>query len=112
MKADLIREENNNFLKRVRSHIADKKIPLRLVLTSVDKLDLCGSGDLSGIFLSRHVNIKVDLAKQTFGLNDCQILPVVNYVKGNTQNITQDVLALTAIDSILEEALSYISEQV
>lgn len=24
MKADLIREENNNFLKRVRSHIADK----------------------------------------------------------------------------------------
>lgn len=71
-------------------------IPQRLILTKVDKLDLCGNGDVSGVFRSRHVQQKVQLVKEKFGLHDCQILPVANYIKKSGQNIQKDVLALLA----------------
>lgn len=38
-------------------------IPLRLILTKVDQLDLCTPGDLSGIFKSKQMADKVRLAK-------------------------------------------------
>lgn len=88
-------------------------IPLRLILTNVDQLKLCGSrGDLRGIFRSRQMNLKVQLAIKDFGLQDCQILPIANYVNGMEQNITQDVLALLTIDNILQEAISYIQNEI
>lgn len=51
------------------------------------------------------------MAIKNFGLQDCQILPIVNYGNGLEQNITQDVLALLTIDNILQEALSYIKNE-
>lgn len=83
-----------------------------MIFTKVDKLELCGSGDVSEIFRSRHANQKVNIAKRTFGLQDNQILPIASYVQGTTQKLPQDVLALLAIDNILEEALAYIKHNV
>lgn len=85
---------------------------MRLILTKVDQLNLCGNdGDLSGIFQSRQVKLKVETATKNFSLQDCQILPIANYVTGMEQNTTQDVLALLTIDNILQEALSYIENE-
>lgn len=104
--------EHTSVLDNVRRHVDDLDIPLRLILTKADQLNLCGyNGDLSGIFQSRQVKLKVEMAIKNFGLQDCQILPIVNYVNGMEQNITQDVLALLTIDSILQEALSYIKNE-
>lgn len=84
-------------------------IPMRLILTKVDKLDLCGSGELSGIFRSRHAEITVKRAKEIFGFQNCQILPIANYVDENSRNVIKDVLILLALDNILQEALDYAS---
>lgn len=78
----------------------------------MDKLDLCGNGDVSGVFRSRHAQQKVQLVKEKFGLHDCQILPVANYISGPTQNIKGDVLALLAINNIIEESFAYIEHAV
>lgn len=87
-------------------------IPLRLILTKVDQLRLCGfPSDLSGIFKSRQMDLKVQLAIKNFSLQDCQVLPIANYAHGFEQNITQDVLALLTIDNILQEAISYIKNE-
>lgn len=69
-------------------------IPQRLILTKVDKLDLCGNGDVSGVFRSRHAQQKVQQVKEKFVLHDCQFLPVANYIREAAQNIKEDVLAL------------------
>lgn len=110
--ADQDQREHNNVLGTIQKHLGDNNIPLRLILTKVDLLDLCGSGKVKGIFKSRHVDIKVKLAKGKFGLQDCQILPMVNYVDGFERNITQDVLSLLTLQNILEEALAYIKNEV
>lgn len=86
-------------------------ISLRLILTKVDRLELCGNGDLSCVFRSKHVEEKVNKAKEEFDLHDCQILPVANYVEGNEKKIYHDILALLAIDNILEEVVSYIKNE-
>lgn len=87
-------------------------IPLRLILTKVDQLDLCTPGDLSGIFKSKQMADKVRLAKEKFGLQESQILPIASYVQETRQNITKDVLALQAVENILSEALEYVKNQV
>lgn len=79
------------------------------MLTKVDRLDLCGSGDLSGIFRSRHAEIKVNQAKQLFDFGGCQILPIANYTNESTQSNSKDVLALLALDNILQEAIAHIN---
>lgn len=58
------------------------------------------------------MDLKVKLAKKMFGVQDFQILPIANYVQGTTQNVTQDVLTLLAIENILREALLYINKNV
>lgn len=83
-------------------------IPLQLILTKMDKLDLCGLGDCSGIFQSRHASKNVQLAKTIFGVRDSQIQPIANYVDETRRNIIKDMLALQAILNILLEAVSYI----
>lgn len=86
-------------------------VPVRLVLSHVDELDLCVFGDLTKTFVSRHVKNKVESAKKMFRVQDSQVLPIASYVHGVTQNIAQDILALQAVESILNEALSYINNQ-
>lgn len=81
-----------------------------MVLTRVDKL--CGAGELNGIFKNEKVKSKVEEAKKIFRFHDCQVLPVANYVSGTTQNITQDVLALLAMNNIVQEALLYIGNEI
>lgn len=83
-----------------------------MIFTKVDKLELCGSGEVSEVFRSRHAYQKVNKAKGTFGLQDNQILPIASYVRGTTQNLSQDVLALLALENILEEAVAYIKHGV
>lgn len=78
----------------------------------MDALDLCVFGDLTKIFLSRHVQQKVQLAKEIFMLNDSHILPIASYVTGTTQNIAQDILALQAIENIISEAIIYIQNKI
>lgn len=78
----------------------------------MDKLDLCGNDDVSGVFRSRHAQQKVQLVKEKFGLHNCKILPVANYINGPTQNIKGDVLALLAMNNIIEESLAYIENAV
>lgn len=78
----------------------------------MDQQTLCGfDGDLKGIFRSRQAKLKVELAIKNFGVQDCQVLPIANYVKGMEQNTTQDVLALLTIDNILQEAITYIKNE-
>lgn len=78
----------------------------------MDQQTLCGfDGDLKGIFRSRQAKLKVELAIKNFGVQDCQVLPIANYVKGMEQNSTQDVLALLTIDNILQEAITYIKNE-
>lgn len=87
-------------------------IPQRLILTKVDNLDLCGNGDVSGVFRSRHAQQKVQQVKEKFVLHDCQFLPVDNYIRESAQNIKEDVLALLAMNNIIEESLAYIENEV
>lgn len=74
----------------------------------MDKLDLCGLGDCSGIFQSRHASKKVQLAKTIFGVHDSQIQPIANYFDETRRNIIKDMLGLQAILNILQEAVTYI----
>lgn len=83
-----------------------------MILSHVDNLDMCVYGDLTKLFVSRHVRKKVELAKHIFGLQDIHILPVANYVRGITQNIAQDILALQAIENILNETISYVANEI
>lgn len=78
---------------------------LRLVLTQVDKLHPGKPEQLSGIFHDRLVDDKVRKVKEIFSLQDCHILPIANYVNSK-QNLNQDVLALLALDNILQESLA------
>lgn len=87
-------------------------IPTRLILTKIDKLDMCNSGDLSDIFISKHPLEKIKEAKQIYNFRDCQIHPIANYVEGTTQNITQDVLTLLACIDIMEEAVMHIKNNI
>lgn len=105
-------EKDYPVLRRVQDYLASKNIPLRLILTKVDQLDLCIPGDLSGIFKSKQMADKVRLAKEKFGLQESQILPIASYVQETRQNITKDVLALQAVENILSEALEYVKNQV
>lgn len=65
VKADNI-DQNVDFsvLKSIQRYLNSKNIPLRLILTRMDKLDLCAAGDLSKIFVSRHAEKKVNVAKK------------------------------------------------
>lgn len=95
-----------NTLLRVQRHLADENVPLRLVLTKVDKLLPDGPDKLDCIFHNRHVYDKVRKAKELFSLQDCHILPIANYVNSAHQNLNQDVLALLALDNILQETFA------
>lgn len=78
----------------------------------MDLLQLCGHGTASDIFWSKHVEEKVNEAKEEFGLQDCQILPIANYVTGTEKQLDKDILALLTMDNILEEALTYIKNEI
>lgn len=81
-------------------------VPLRLVLTKVDKLHPGASDKLSGIFHNRLIYDKVRKVKEIFSLQDCHILPIANYVNSDQPNLNQDVLTLLALDNILQETLA------
>lgn len=100
----------HDVLMRIQNRLQDLNIPIRVVLTRVDKL--CQSGELNGIFRNEKAKSKVDEAKRIFRCQDCQILLIANYVSGTTQNNTQDVLGLLAMNNILQEALSYIENRI
>lgn len=85
-------------------------IPIRVILTRADKL--CHPNNMDGIFRNEKVYKAVEEAKTMFHVHDCQVLPIANYVQGTTQNITQDVLALLAINNIVQEAISYIENEI
>lgn len=107
-----LQPDDLKILGPVREYVDNKDIPLRLILTKMDQQTLCGfDGDLKGIFRSRQAKQKVELAIKNFGVQDCQVLPIANYVKGMEQNTTQDVLALLTIDNILQEAITYIKNE-
>ena len=53
--------------------------------------------------------MKVKNAKERFDMQENQILPVANYINQSTQDIFRDVLALQAIENILQEAAVYIN---
>lgn len=95
-------------LKSLQNHLEDMNIPIRLILTKADKPSVCGVSGLSYIFWSTEAKNKVEDAKKRFALLDCQVYPIANYVSGTKQTVTQDVLALLAMNSIIQEALLYI----
>lgn len=74
----------------------------------MDKLELCGLGDCSGIFQSRHAYKKVQLAKLKFSVYNSKILPIANYVDETRRSDIKDILALQAILNTLHEAVTYI----
>lgn len=86
-------------------------VPSSLILTKVDTLDLCNAGSLNEIFRSKHAEKKVKTVKEKFDFHDCKIWPIANYVTGTNQDITRDVLALLSLDNILEEAITYIENE-
>lgn len=83
-------------------------IPIRLILTKADKPEVCGVSGLSNIFWSTEAKNKVEDAKSLFALQDCQVYPIANYVSGTKQTVPKDVLALLAMNNIMQEALLYI----
>lgn len=113
VRADNLDEQKDvAALCSMQSYLFMKNIPSRMILSHVDKLDMCVYGDLTKLFVSRHVQKKVELAKRIFSLQDIQVLPVANYVKGTTQNIAQDILALQAIENIMNETISYVGNRI
>ena len=79
----------------------------------MDTLDLCKETPLENIYRSRDVKAKMDKARNMFGLTDTHILPVVNYLSDDqVRIITKDVLALQALDNILQQALSFIENNI
>lgn len=95
-------------LKCLKSSLEDMNIPIRMILTRADKPSVCGYSGLSYIFWSKEAKNKVENAKDLFALQDCQVHLIANYVSGTTRTVTQDVLALLAMDNIIQEALLYI----
>lgn len=110
INAHLIVGGEHYLLQRVKRDLQIMNIPIRVILTRSD--EICQSGNLDGIFRNEKVYKKVEEAKKIFRLDDCQVLPIANYVRGTTQNITQDVLALLAINNIVQEAISYIENEI
>lgn len=109
VNADMLDDKSDfSTLKNIQHYLTGQNIPLQLILTKMDKLDLCGLGDCSGIFQSRHAYKKVQLAKSKFGVLNSQILPIANYVDETRRSDIKDILALQAILNILQEALTYI----
>lgn len=76
----------------------------------MDRLELYELKSVRSIFRSRDAKIKVEKAKLKFELQDHQILPVANYVNGTTLDFNRDVLVLQAAKNILQEALSFIAD--
>lgn len=109
---DLDEQKDVAAICSMQRYLFRKNIPSRMILSHVDKLDMCVYGDLTKLFVSRHVQKKVELAKMIFSLQDIQVLPVANYVKGTTQNIAQDILALQAIENIMNETISYVGNRI
>lgn len=72
----------------------------------MDKLHPGGPDKLNGIFHNRLLYDKVRRVKEIFSLQDCHILPIANYVNSDKQNLNQDVLALQALDNIVQETLA------
>lgn len=104
-------EETEKEYHQIMDDVPDCNVPSSLILTKVDTLELCNAGSLNEIFRSKHAEKKVDTVKNKFGFHDCQIWPIANYVTGINQDITRDILALLSLDNILEEALTYIENQ-
>lgn len=68
---------------------------------------------MENIFRSRDAKKKVEAASAEFQLRNTQILPVANYVDDDTDRIiTKDILALYALDNILQQALSYMRDKI
>ena len=76
----------------------------------MDKLDLYELNAVRSIFRSRDAKLKTESAKIKFGLQDHQILPIANYVEGMHQDIFRDILALQAVENILQEVLVYLED--
>lgn len=95
-------------LKSLQDDLEDMNIPIRMILTRADKPSVCGNSGLSYIFWSKEAKNKVENAKDCFSLQDCQVHPIANYVSRTRQTVTQDVLALLAMNNIIQEALLYI----
>lgn len=91
---------------------AFQDVPIRLILTSMDQLELYELGSVRSIFRSRDAKLKVEKAKLKFDLQDNQILPVANYVYGTSQDVDRDVLVLQAVKNILQEVLSFIADKI
>lgn len=72
----------------------------------MDKLHPGEPDQLSGIFHNRLLYDKVKKVKEICSLQDCHILPIANYVNSDKQNLNQDILALLALDNILQETLA------
>lgn len=77
----------------------------------MDELDLYELKAVRSIFVSRDAQRKVESAKIRFGLQDNQILPIANYVDGTDQDIYRDVLALHAVENILQGALTFLENK-
>lgn len=76
----------------------------------MDQLDLYELKAVRSIFHSKDAKVKAERAKQKFGLHDHQILPIANYVEGTNQDICRDVLALQAVENILQETLVFLED--
>lgn len=111
INAERVLGGEHDVVVRIQNRLQDFNIPFRVVLTRMDKL--CQPGELNDIFRNEKANSKVEEAKKIFRCDDCRVLPVANYVSGTTQNsITKDILGLMAMKNILEEALSYIHNEI
>lgn len=79
----------------------------------MDLLDLCKSHkELKYIYWSKDVKSKVEAAADRFKLRNAYILPVANYVDETEPTITTDVLALEALDNILQQAVFFIKDNI
>lgn len=87
-------------------------VPLRIVLTTIDMLSVCKKHPkLDYVYWSPTVKEKVEAAQEKFGLSKASILPVANYVDEMKPTIPNDILALDALDNILQQALFFIRDK-
>ncbi|XP_078310080.1 interferon-induced protein 44-like [Crassostrea virginica] len=115
IKATDFLQETANYevMNALRTFLEKHRIPLRIVLTAVDRLNLCKSHpQLKYIYWSKVVKEKVETAGYTFCLRNAYILPIANYVNETEPTITTDVLALEALDNILQQAVFFIKDNV
>lgn len=86
-------------------------IPVVLILTKTDLFDGIVKSSPEKIFESRSVYDMVKKASELFNIKECDIHPVVNYREETELNTDMNIVTLSAMRRIMENAYDHITNE-